>query len=1691
MSLLHEKNPATTPTNPPARKVLGQRATAVALAGLLAVGTLPALALSQAAVAAPGTPISASTIKPEVVVDASGTTLGAIDSFTQAGNVVTLAPASGAIRVTFLDDGNFRLEASPTGTYTDPANTPASPVDPQRSANIVVGQDDFTAGAPAVTDAGGVITMATAKIKLEVDKASGAFTLKRPDGSVVWQESAALSFGTNTTTQHLKPLDGEQFLGGGMQNGRVVHTGSTINISNNYDWDDEGHPNAVPYYMTSAGYGVLRNTFAPGSYTFTEDETTTHKEKRFDAYYFVGDYKQSLDSYTKLTGRPNLPPVYGLEYGDADCYNRALRGEEPPADPNATKKQHTFDAVETAKEFKANDMPAGWMIVNDGYGCEYTEDAADFDKNAPYDPDSPDKGLGNTVKAIQAEAELKTGLWTQRSLTNQEKEVGTDGIAVRKLDVAWVGEGYRMALTGCESAKDGIESYSSGRSNTLMVEAWAGAQRCGVPWTGDHSGNLDAVRWAVPAMAGATNSGQAFTASDVDGIFGGSAESYVRDLQWKAFAPELYSMSGWSNVDKRPWLYGDTATEINRKYLQMRQELMPFIYSLAVDSHTTGVGMMRSMPLEFPADPLSYTQEAETQFILGSDYLIAPVSTSTPVRNGIVLPAGSQWVDYWSGTIYQGGQVLNGYNAPLEKLPIFVRAGSVVPKGPIARNASLVPENAALTVDVFPSGESSFTLNEDDKVSREFKDGKASSQEFTVSAPAKNGGDVVVTIGTRDGEYAGKAAARPYNLAVHSGSQPQSVSVGATELTKLADAAAFETATTGWYYDAAETGGTVHVKAGDVASAATATVTLTGTSAVGGTDSDALAAEVAVNLEEKVFQGSTTQASATFTNTGSNAKTDVVITPVAPEGWSVGNAHGATVASVAPGATVQATFELLPGADAGLQSIGATASYTDANGTGREVAGSNQMYVAYGSLAGAFNNISVTTADGAFVDKLGNFDGGGASFSADQLKTATVPAGGVTPGSTIAVDAGLPTEVNYTWPDAGADTPNAVALNGQTIALSGKGTDLAVLGSAAAGAGVSPELTITYADGTVQKQSPYFPNWLPQGDTQGAKVAIKSMGRNSQAQTDNPEYTTTGYQVYSGTVRLLPNKELASVQLPVAENVKFFDWQVVDFPLPTAPEADTFISDVTPVSATNGYGFIGKDVVNKDAQDSPDVPLTIIDRTDPANPKTTTYEKGMGVHAASNHTYYVGEQCSAFTSEIGLEGDFAGTVIFTVIGDGKVLYQSRTLVNGFAPEKLDIPLAGVSYLELKVDPISEGAIGGAHGVWGDAKFSCSDPAPADEAAPVTTVTAAPAAPAATGWYTTAPTVTLAATDNVGVAGTEYRIGAGPWSSYAGPVTLPEGVNSFTYRSSDTAGNVEEDQSTADFKVDTQVPVVTGTVDADARTVTLDASDSGSGIATVEYSTDGGTTWLAYKETIKAADDGVSLAYRAADNAGLVAASTVDAVVAPVETPEPAAPSVSAPSTAVAGAEIAVTAKNLVAGETYELWIHSEPAKLATVKAADDGSATLTAVIPAAFTAGAHELTLEQDGAVVARTAIVITAATVDPPVTETPDPEPTVPDPTVPDPTVSAPPVPTTAAPTAPAPEPTAPAATAPTTAIPTTAAPTATVPDGDNGSNNSDKDRGGGLARTGAQVLLPAGIALLLVLGGAAALVVIRRRRT
>ena len=133
-----------------------------------------------------------------------------------------------------------------------------------------------------------------------------------------------------------------------------------------------------------------------------------------------------------------------------------------------------------------------------------------------------------------------TGLWTSTGMPNIQNEVGVAGSRVCKTDVGWIGAGYKYAFDGVSLCVGGIEDFSTPPARRFIwtVEGWAGTHRLAVMWTGDDSGSMDYVRWQIPTFAGSGFSAQAHVSGDIDGIFGGSAESYVRDLQFKVRGKE-------------------------------------------------------------------------------------------------------------------------------------------------------------------------------------------------------------------------------------------------------------------------------------------------------------------------------------------------------------------------------------------------------------------------------------------------------------------------------------------------------------------------------------------------------------------------------------------------------------------------------------------------------------------------------------------------------------------------------------------------------------------------------------------------------------------------------------------------------------------------------------------------------------------------------------------------------------------------------------------------------------------------------------------------------------------------------------------------------------------------------------------------------------------------------------------------
>ncbi|WP_202875363.1 NPCBM/NEW2 domain-containing protein [Kribbella albertanoniae] len=1196
---------------------------------------------------------------------AAGTTLGDITGFTPgtsgARATYTLSAGTAKVRVVFLKDDVFRLWLAPDGTFTDPASTP--PENPDDPASTIVTKTDYGSPRTSWRDRGGYYALTTGKIEVRAQKKPLKFSVYRGD-RLVWAEAAPLSWTDTSTTQSLARGANEQFFGGGMQNGRFSHRDETIRISRDFNWEDGGNPNASPYYMSTAGYGVLRNTFSPGSYSFGSPVAVAHDEKRFDAYYFIGDLKTSLDRYTELTGRPFMPPIYGLEYGDSDCYNRGHYAKDP--DPSNDWKVHpdkvtTLDAVKVAQRFRDEDMPGGWMLVNDDYGCGYS-DNTEFEKvDGTYwgkRDIAPLKQTGDELR----KRNIEMGLWTQSSLDRQPAEVGEAGVRVRKLDVAWVGPGYRHALSACDTAHDGIEQHSSARGYAWMVEGWAGAQRCAVQWTGDHSGSLDAIKWQIPAIAGSGNSGIAYSAGDVDGIFGGSATSYVRDLQWKVFNPAFMTMSGWATpAIKQPWAYGAPYTDINRKYLKLRERLLPYFYTYAAEAHRTGAPLNRSLVLEYPNDPRTWDDTTKYEFLAGKEFLVAPMWGADEVKSGIYLPEG-RWVDYWSGRVYQGPTTVNGYHAALDTLPLFVKAGAVVPMWKPGINAAAEQGfGDRLTVDIYPQGKSSFKLFEDDRVTRAKQ---SAQQEFAVDAPAEGRGDVTVRIGALNGSYAGKPSARPYELTVHTGSAPHAVLIDGRPAK--------------WTYK----DGIVNVQTASVPTSRTSTVRLLGTSSVGGPDvantfgTPELGAPALWNAP-----GQATEVTASFRNdTGStvrNVKLDLQL----PAGWT--SAGESAFASVRAGQTVTTKLQVTPGADVQPASftLSLAASYV-AEGKSYSRSAVATAQLPYGSLSQAANTVGISDAT---TFAKGNFDGSANSFNGEALAAA-----GYKPGATVTVQ-----DAQFTWPTGAPGTPNLVKNQSAPILVSGTGSHLALLG-AGASLNARGAVTILYTDGTQSKGTFQLPNWCCQDPTTGgAKLAVSTKGRYTPTGLAN---TTTDYRVFYTAVPLDAGKTVQAIKLP-GGGLGFFAATIANKPLPPAPRGEQWVSDLEFLDATNGWGPVERDRSNGEDAPGDGATLTL---------NGVTYAKGLGTHAPSLVSVRLGGNCQTFTAKVGIDDEMEdrGKVSFKVLTDG-VAKQTSDLLTGTSPTaSMSVDVTGAQTLTLQVTDGGDG-ITSDHANWAEAKLTCT------------------------------------------------------------------------------------------------------------------------------------------------------------------------------------------------------------------------------------------------------------------------------------------------------------------------------------------------------------------------------------------------
>jgi len=698
----------------------------------------------------------------------------------------------------FYGDNIFRLFQDPTGGFI--RYPEAKP-----EAKILVENPRRPVSKLEIKDENNQLFISTAKITVLIDKNTSLIKIiNLATQTVAVEELAPIQFEKGKVTLSLKENPQEYFYGGGVQNGRFSHKGKAISIENQNSWTDGGVASPTPYYWSTNGYAVMWYTFSKGNYNFGAKEKglvkLAHETSYLDAFFMVNNGAVPLlNDFYQLTGNPILLPKFGFYEGHLNAYNRDFwkedekgnlfedgkRYKESQKDNggvkeslNGEKNNYQFSARAVIDRYKKNDMPLGWVLPNDGYGAGYGQTET-LDGNIQNLKEFGDYARKNGVEI---------GLWTQSDLHPKTgvspllqrdiiKEARDAGVRVLKTDVAWVGAGYSFGLNGVADVAQIMPYYgNSSRPFIISLDGWAGTQRYAGIWSGDQTGGVwEYIRFHIPTYLGSGLSGQPNITSDMDGIFGGKNQTInTRDFQWKTFTPMQLNMDGWGANEKYPHALGEPVASINRNYLKLKSELIPYTYSIAKEA-VTGLPMIRAMFLDYPN---AYTKGISTQYqyLYGPSFLVAPIYQATKsdekgndIRNGIYLPEGT-WIDYFTGEKYAGNCILNSFAAPIWKLPVFVKNGAIIPMTNPNNNVSEI-NKANRIYELYPSGNTSFTEYDDDGATEAYKIGKGASTLIESIADQKN--NALITINATKGDFDGFIKEKTTELVVNVTEKPK------------------------------------------------------------------------------------------------------------------------------------------------------------------------------------------------------------------------------------------------------------------------------------------------------------------------------------------------------------------------------------------------------------------------------------------------------------------------------------------------------------------------------------------------------------------------------------------------------------------------------------------------------------------------------------------------------------------------------------------------------------------------------------------------------------------------------------------------------------------------------------------------------------------------------------------------------
>ena len=586
----------------------------------------------------------------------------------------------------------------------------------------------------------------------------------------------------------------------------------------------------APFFMSTVGYGVFLNTISENT-SFFKHGGGFQTEGYLDYFYFYGpDFKTILNEYAELTGRMEMYGKWALGFMLSKYGNE-----------NATQAEF----IEWITRLREEGYPSDCYVFDYGWRGDVNVTEANhgdgekwgnqmWNNNTQKFPDIDEMfriarelgfhvGLHNNAGTPEASGgtQLYKPPYSEKWVKSYMDSVITTGYG----DWFWPDEfdvlGSNTAPTfAAKGAYEAWKAYTDASRPMFMTRGSYAGQHFATAWSGDIDATENDLAYQIGFALDTGLIGYWATSCDLGGFKSRPTnELYTR---WVAeFGAWSALMRTHGHGGREPWTYDTTAQETLKANLKIRYSLYPYLYTAEWQGYSTGVPIMRAMILE---DGSQYNPDAWTlnqQYYLGDWFLVAPATKAQDTTVSVWFPPNTTWYNYYTGERYEGGEKGCTVRVPagLTEIPVFVKAGAIIPVGPEVNYADEYPLSP-LTLDIYPHGTTEYTLYEDDGVSREYITKNAYA---TTSYTCKQeGGKVTLSIGER---FLGNSEVftpveRDYHLQIHHLGKINSVTLDGKKLTVYSTRDAYEAAGEGCLYE----GNTLYVKFADSGKAMTLTV---------------------------------------------------------------------------------------------------------------------------------------------------------------------------------------------------------------------------------------------------------------------------------------------------------------------------------------------------------------------------------------------------------------------------------------------------------------------------------------------------------------------------------------------------------------------------------------------------------------------------------------------------------------------------------------------------------------------------------------------------------------------------------------------------------------------------------------------------------------------------------------------------